>query len=167
MAETLSTLSIISFIVAGVAFVVAVFLWVFFRIPRVIGDLSGRNARKSVAKARANNEKSDGKSYRPSATNAARGKLTSAIPQTWYGRPAEEALQQDRPETGLISENSTTGKETARTELLHAEESTEMLGSATASLSETQPAARRREVQGKTLHILEEIMMIHTDEVMR
>lgn len=42
MAETLSMLSIISFIVAGVALAVAIFLWIFFKIPRVIGDLSGR-----------------------------------------------------------------------------------------------------------------------------
>ena len=38
MAETLSMLSIISFIVAGVALAVAIFLWIFFKIPRVIGD---------------------------------------------------------------------------------------------------------------------------------
>ena len=50
MAETLSMLSIISFIVAGVALAVAIFLWIFFKIPRVIGDLSGRNARKSIAR---------------------------------------------------------------------------------------------------------------------
>ena len=53
MAETLSMLSIISFIVAGVALAVAIFLWIFFKIPRVVGDLSGRNARKSVARVRA------------------------------------------------------------------------------------------------------------------
>ena len=53
MAETLSMLSIISFIVAGVALAVAIFLWIFFKIPRVIGDLSGRNARKSIASVRA------------------------------------------------------------------------------------------------------------------
>ena len=58
MAETLSMLSIISFIVAGVALAVAIFLWIFFKIPRVIGDLSGRNARKSIARVRASYEKS-------------------------------------------------------------------------------------------------------------
>ena len=52
MAETLSMLSIISFIIAGIAFVAAVFLWILFKIPRIIGDLSGRNARKTVAKVR-------------------------------------------------------------------------------------------------------------------
>lgn len=56
MAETLSMLSIISFIIAGIAFVAVVFLWILFKIPRIIGDLSGRNARKTVAKVRSSNE---------------------------------------------------------------------------------------------------------------
>ena len=36
MAETLSMLSIISFIIAGIAFVAVVFLWILFKIPRII-----------------------------------------------------------------------------------------------------------------------------------
>ena len=48
MAETLSILSIVSFAVAGASFMLAVFFWFFFKIPTVIGDLSGRTARKSI-----------------------------------------------------------------------------------------------------------------------
>ena len=70
MAQTLQTLSIISFAVAGVCLVLAVFFWFFFKIPIVIGDLSGRTARKSIAKMRAANEKSGAKSYKESKTNA-------------------------------------------------------------------------------------------------
>lgn len=56
MAQVLSIISIISFIVAGLAFLLAVFFWFKFKIPSVIGDLSGRTARKSIAKMRQNSE---------------------------------------------------------------------------------------------------------------
>ena len=115
MAETLSMLSIISFIVAGVALAVAIFLWIFFKIPRVIGDLSGRNARKSIARVRASNEKSGDKSYRPSAANAARGKLTSTMPQTQPEQATEEIKPVgDMPETGLLAENRAKGTDQAQ-----------------------------------------------------
>ena len=48
-------------------------------IPNVIGDLSGRNARKSIERMRKSNENTGRKSYRSSAVNAARSKLTEAM----------------------------------------------------------------------------------------
>ena len=45
MAQTLQTLSVISFVIAGACLVLAVFFWLFFKIPTVIGDLSGRTAK--------------------------------------------------------------------------------------------------------------------------
>mgnify|MGYP000841362241 FL=1 len=79
MAQTLQTLSTVSFAVAGVCFAVAAFFWFFFKIPAVFGDLSGRNARKSIAKMRAANERSGVKSYKESKTNVERGKITGTI----------------------------------------------------------------------------------------
>ncbi len=48
MAETLSNISTISFIAVLVFTVLAIVQWFFFKIPTVIGDLSGRNAKKSI-----------------------------------------------------------------------------------------------------------------------
>lgn len=79
MAKTLSMLSTIAFVVAGVLLAAAIVLWIVMKIPRVIGDLTGKNARKSVARIRASNEQSGNKSYRPSKTNAARGKITGKM----------------------------------------------------------------------------------------
>lgn len=81
MAKTLTDLSTVFFIVAAVGLVLAVFLWVFFNIPKVIGDLSGKTAKRSVAKIRAANEQSGYKSYRPSEANVLRGKLTEPVPE--------------------------------------------------------------------------------------
>ena len=79
MAETLSNLSVIAYVVAAVCLVLAVFLWFIFKIPTVIGDLSGRTARKSIAKMRSANEKSGNKAYRASDVNRNRGKLTETM----------------------------------------------------------------------------------------
>ena len=107
MAETLSLLSIISFAIAGVCLVLAVFLWFFFKIPSVIGDLSGKTARKSIAKMRVANEKNGIKSYKESKINADRGKLTDTIPES-SGRLRKKKiiLDDDKPETGLLNENN-------------------------------------------------------------
>ena len=79
MAETLSMVSMVSFVAAGVCLALTVILWFAFRIPNVIGDLSGRNARKSIERMRKSNENTGRKSYRSSAVNAARSKLTEAM----------------------------------------------------------------------------------------
>ena len=66
-------------LVSGVCFILAVFIWFKFDILAVIGDLSGSTAKKSIARMRENNEKSGVKSYRSSATNVQRGKLTDTM----------------------------------------------------------------------------------------
>ena len=109
MAQTLQTLSIISFAVAGVCLVLAIFFWFFFKIPTVIGDLSGRTARKSIAKMRAANEKTGAKSYKESKTNAERGKLTGTMPDSGKLKKKITASDDGKPETGLLAENKADG----------------------------------------------------------
>ena len=62
-----------------IIFVLAVFFWFKHKIPSVIGDLSGKTARKSIERMRASNEKSGDKSFKPSYINAERGKLTETM----------------------------------------------------------------------------------------
>lgn len=170
MAETLSTLSIVAFISAGVFFLFAAFFWFFFRIPSVIGDLSGRTARKSIAKMRMANEKSGLKSYKTSKTNASRGKLTSeAGEETNASR--EKNLK--RPETGVLEENREREYITFQTEKM-SEDSTERLDvnfeDMSGSEEETMPlnlsgrSGQRRD-RGVQLAMIEQVMIIHTDEV--
>ena len=168
-AELFSLISVISYIVAGVCLVLAVFFWFFFKIPSVIGDLSGRTARKSIAKMRQANVKSGNKSYRPSAVNAARGKLTDPIRQT--GQPQMAAAPQPppqsetgRPETGLLYENRAQAHVEATTELLTGNEITTMLVDENATMALDVEAPARRS-GGKQLTMLSQVMLIHTDEV--
>ena len=158
MAETLSTLSFISFLLAGVFFILGVFLWFFFHIPAVIGDLTGRTARKSIAQMRAVNEKTGAKKYRESKTNLARGKLTDSM--------SDSTKRKDtKPETGLLVENRAKRLKTEETGLL-SEEATGLL------VDENETALlgvgeQKREIRGKAekLTMLEDVMIIHTDEV--
>lgn len=161
MAETLSTLSIVAFAVAGVSLVLAVVLFIYFRIPTVIGDLSGRNAKKSIARMRTSNEKSGNKSYRASETNAARGKLTSTMPgigEQPKGKKSDaKVITQDQmPETGLLKENKASLTEESTVLLDDTEE--------TMLLAETSKKPAKR-VGGVKLTLLEEVMLIHTEEV--
>lgn len=188
MAETLSTLSIVFYIVAGVALAFTVFLWFFYRIPRVISDLSGRTARKSIARMRG--EKGS-KAYRSSKTNRERGKLTDAILPT----PAVKTKnKKEFVETGLLKEE-TTAKLSDETEELGTQKATNVLYDSNATMplqnsNATMPLNEANETvilnespstmslhdsgdavvlrhnsKKKKLKMIDEVELIHTDEV--
>lgn len=169
-AEILSLISLISYIISGVCLVLAVFFFIKFNIPAVIGDLSGRTARKSIARMRASNEKAGGQGYKPSAANVNRGKLTDTMhhadkPATATKGKADASDQ--RPETGLLAENKATAFPVQQTALLEDEDATGMLidDDATAPLYE-EPIQPVRRTGGKKLIMLDDVMLIHTDEVL-
>lgn len=165
MAKTLSTLSIISFIIAGVCLVLSVFLWIFFKIPTVIGDLSGRNARKSIAKMRAANEKSGSKSYKASKTNAERGKLTDTM-QHFKKLKQEQGPSDDRPETGLLNDNRADEDLSEATGVLEPETTGLLVDeNATAPLDNSVAKQPIKREGGVKLKMLDEVLLIHTDEV--
>ena len=57
MAEKLLTASVILLVLSAVFLFLAIFFFLLFNIPSVIGDLSGRTAKRSISKLRAENEK--------------------------------------------------------------------------------------------------------------
>ncbi len=67
---------------AGLCLIIAVILFFILRIPNVIGDLSGATARKAIENIRNQNENSGDKTYKSSAVNRERGKITDKITQT-------------------------------------------------------------------------------------
>lgn len=66
-------------ILAGVMLVATVILFFVYKIPTVIGDLTGANARKAIENIRNQNENSGDKLYKTSPVNRERGKLTDKI----------------------------------------------------------------------------------------
>lgn len=165
MAQTLQTLSIISFAVSGVCLVLAIFFWFFFKIPRVIGDLSGRTARKSIAMIRATNEKTGVKSYKESKTNAERGKLTDTMPGSDKLKKKKTVSDEGKPETGLLADNMAERIDSEATDILEPE-TTGLLIDDNATAPLDSPAHKPIErTGGKKLVMIEEVMLIHTDEV--
>lgn len=160
MAELLSKLSIVSYVISVICFVLAIVLWFKFDIPAVINDLSGKTARKSIQQIRERNEKSGNKSYRPSSVNAERGKLTSSIPVSKRTQLNED----ERPETGLMNENMATSVDFNETGTLADETSGLTDDGTTAPLSKTMQMHESAQNK-KTLIMIENVMLIHTSEV--
>lgn len=183
--EILSTISLVSFVLAGVSFLLAVFFWIRFNIPAVIGDLSGRTARKSIEKMRANNEKTGNKSYKPSKTNLGRGKLTDTMPQSEKltdKLKLKFAVSETQPETGILDENRMDVYDSEQTGVLMENEATSLLqddgmetdllqtemleeSEETGLLNENMVEGRNLEVNNIKFVLLEEVMLIHTNEV--
>lgn len=77
--ELLQYISIGAYVASGIFFVAAVIIFFVLRIPDVIGDLSGRTARRAIEDIRNRNESTGEKAYKSSAANINRGKLTQKI----------------------------------------------------------------------------------------
>ena len=81
-AKTASALGIVSkvmYALAAVCLAFALYSFIVFKIPAVIGDLTGRTAKKSIEKMRRENETSGKKSFRPTAAAMERGTITTPV----------------------------------------------------------------------------------------
>ena len=77
--ELLQLLSLVSYIMAGIMFLFAIALFFLLSIPKVVGDITGANAKKAIENIRQQNEISGNKAYKPSPVNASRGRVTDNI----------------------------------------------------------------------------------------
>lgn len=168
MAETLSMISIIAFVLAGICLVATIILFIYFKIPSIIGDLSGKTARKSIEQMRQNNEKTGNKSYKPSKVNEKRGKLTDSIRETskMVQKPKKE--EEERPETGLLDENKIESIRNDETTALNGEDVFE----SGFDENETVPLNDYGSHQGPRsggmpIQVLEEVILTDSEEVVR
>lgn len=164
MAETLSTLSIVSFVAAAFFLALSIFLWFFFGIPSVVGDLNGRNARKSIARMRASNEKRSTKGNKAAGINTPHIKASAPMPASVKSGKRQEKTD-DNPETGLLDENAAQNFRSEATGLLY-DDKTQVLPDEdeTIILSDASNTHPKR-IGGKKLIMIEEVMLIHTMEV--
>ena len=161
-ADVLSIISLVCFIIASACLILTVVLWFRFKILQVINDLTGRSARKSIEQMRQANEKSGLKSFRPSTTNAKRGKLTETMAQKKAQQPAGA---DDRPGTGVLAENRGQVSATPETSALDLDETSMLLEEeGTVALDQYARSAYKRS-GGKKLTMLNEVILTHTDEV--
>lgn len=169
LAQIYRMISIVSFAVAGVCFVVSIALFIKFRIPTVIGDLSGRTARKSIAQMRSENEKTGKKSFRPHPVASDRGTLTEPIKQVSNSK-SQKINKKTVPKNPIPGSSGGVGSETTgklddiTTDPLNFTQSgTEVLSEGTQVLSneQIQLAINQKVVNMK---MIQNIVFVHTDE---
>lgn len=180
-AELLSTLSVIFFAASGVFLIVSVFLWFFLGIPKVLSDLSGRTARKTIESMRAGNEKSGKKSYRPSAVNQKRGTITESIPKpppetqtlpliSNETMPLENdgtlPLFKTEETTALLNESPVTS--TLDTDLYTKEAFTAApeTGLLEVQITESLEESEQTDILPAKMKMIEEILFVHTNETL-
>lgn len=169
MANALKITSIVLFVLAAVSLAFAIFAFVFFKIPNVIGDLTGRNARKSIEQMRQENEKGGKKTHRPHPVAVDRGTLTEPIKENKKANKKQSKVTK-KPDTVSQPTNEGSGatdvlEDPNATERLDYDPNgTEILNSGTEVLSnETIQAA----LNEKTVDIkmIQDIVFVHTEEV--
>ena len=155
MAETLSVTSVILFIIAAIFVVVAIVLWFVFKIPNVVGDLSGRNARKSIKQMRLTNENTSVK-RKSNSLNANSLAFKTSI---YSGMNMNE--------TGLLVDN-------VQRKITFSAETESLDGSGNDEFESNDNILNKSDVVSKDevmkrvgFVLLEEILFIHTDEVIR
>lgn len=97
-AEIYKIISITGFILAAVMFIASVILFFKLNIQKVIGDLTGKTARKAIQNIREQNSQTGNKAYKPSPVNIKRGKLTDKISPS--GRLIEKGNDMLKVSTG-------------------------------------------------------------------
>ena len=158
MADLIEKLSIIAFVASGCCLLLTILIWFRFRILSVINDLSGKTAKRAIAQIRENNLRTGNKAYHPGIVNLNRGPLTTPMPEV-SATPTEK-LPDDQvgkpvPETILY-------QEAGKTQILlasEAERGTTVLNQDVNNIADT---SERPKVE---LTILEQVVMIHTNEV--
>ena len=166
-------------ILSVLMFLVSVLLFILLKIPRVVGDLTGRTARKAIENIRNQNESSGDKAYRSSVVNRERGRLTDKIsPSGRLERTPSDQLTSAMPTAKIgardFSSEETTvlGEENATTVLSpQAEDSGATTVLSFAETNETTvlsaaPAFQSAPLAGDSVFEIEyEITYIHTNEV--
>ncbi len=136
--------------------IISVILFFVYRIPSVVGDLTGRTARKAIEDIRNQNESSGNKVYKTSHVNRQRGKLTDKI------SPSGNLIKNPSEEIG-----GAMSTEKISTQELPAEETT-VLGVAdeTTVLEQIADETTVLAPTNNVRFVIEyEITYIHTDEV--
>lgn len=167
MANIFRISTIVLFVLAGVCLAFAIFAFITFKIPNVIGDLTGRNARRSIEQMRQENEKSGKKSHRPHPVASDRGTLTEQIKESkkLSQKPVQKQTAKPKPVVPNGSGATDVLEDTnATVNLNYNQNGTEILNEGTQVLSNEviQSALNETTVNFK---MIQNIVLIHTDEV--
>lgn len=158
---TINIVSIILFILAGVSLLVAVYSFIRFNIPQIIGELSGRTAKKSIAQMRNKNINTGDKSHKPSPAAKERGTLTNKIETKNNVKPNSDKTEPLKEKNNFVS-NASPATDDNQTELL-GDNATEILSDETALLNESAALSSESPFSDE-FKIVKNIILVHTDE---
>lgn len=165
-------------VLSGIMLIVSVLLFILFKIPRVIGDLTGATAKKAIENIRNQNESSGDKIYKSSQVNRERGKLTDKISASGNiarqeTNPLGGAMATTKIATQGLSPDASSNETTVLDSVSPNE--TTVLDNGTTVLNETvsnETTVLNQQFDSTTLiehtgvfEIEYEITFIHTDEV--
>lgn len=148
MADTLSMVSIISFLAAGMFAILTVTLWFLFHIPTVAGDLSGRNAKRTIERMRKNNEKTGKSNQEQISVKRAVKNPPADIRLTVKGRSERAGVE--------------TGLQTRSLAGVYQSEETKLLKDENVGVEEVETERKPSTVR---IEMLEKILLVHTEEV--
>ncbi|MDE6209130.1 MAG: hypothetical protein K2M73_05570 [Lachnospiraceae bacterium] len=159
MADTFKLISIISFILAAIFFLSSIVIFIYFRINRVIGDLSGRNEKKSIKRMQNQN------SNQIYASNAELIKSNNE----YIDEESKKQHNNDNSEkTEQLSNSNMYCAENENTTLLNIDKSEEITALNNDYGSETTILGDVQLLQDKNPFIVKkEIIFIHTAETIR
>lgn len=164
-ADILSLVSTICFVLAGVFLLLTAVLWFGFKIPGVISDLTGRTARRSIAKLRAENARKGGAARKKATPGGNFEKRTAERSPVEAEKHWETSLLTDNRAEKAASEDTVLLSDPNATELLADPDATELLDDPDATeLLVDKPVHYTAPAGGKMLHMLDDVMLIHTDE---
>lgn len=149
-------------ILCGLMLVTSILLFILLKIPKVIGDLTGRTARKAIENIRNQNESSGDKTYRSSLVNQERGKLTDKISPSGRLIRNPTDLLGGAMATEKIGTQQLVSDETAV--LDSGNETTVLSGELESTGNETTVLAQA-DISNNMFEIEYEITYIHTNEV--
>lgn len=150
-------------ILGAIMLILSIALFFLYKIPNVIGDLTGKNAKKAIAAIRSQNESTGNKLYKSSKVNAERGRLTDKI------SPSGNLIQQDNNiinggamNTEKISTQELPPEMTDETTVLNHENETTVLDYIAGETTVLDQA-----INEQPFVIEYEITLIHTDEIIQ
>ena len=149
-------------ILCGAMLITSILLFILLKIPKVIGDLTGRTARKAIENIRNQNESSGDKTYRSSLVNKERGKLTDKI------SPSGRLIKNPTDNFGgaMATEKIGTQKLVSdETVVLDSGNETTVLSGEFESGGNETTVLNQVEVKNNIFEIEYEITYIHTNEV--
>lgn len=110
-ATTWLIIAIIGFSLAGIALIIAIFMFVKMNIPSVIGDLSGKTVAREIKAMREFNNANGDRRFRPSKVNLERGALTEKVETSQDNKKAmaeaHASKRLDNVKSGELSEKKT------------------------------------------------------------